>query len=228
MQKEITITKLTAAGATATLFGVLAGVGGMVHGVGEILQGNVAPEGLIINSWTEGPIATNMGGEPGMTIVPNLLATGVLTFLFSLAMLVYAALFVRRRHSGRVLIVLSLGMLLVGGGFGPPLIGVLAGVAGTQDRERQRGWHRRLPAGGQRLLARLWPFACGVAAVAGTFLVIGSLILVYVFDVDRADLFLNTFYVTVLALIFTVLLAPAYDGRADELGTPFLQYGAGN
>lgn len=60
---------------TATLFGALAGVGGLVHGIGEVLQGNVAPEGLIINSWTVGPIATNMGGEPGMTIVPNLQIT---------------------------------------------------------------------------------------------------------------------------------------------------------
>jgi len=228
MQKEMTVTKLTAAGTTATLFGVLAGAGGMVHGVGEILQGNVAPEGLIINSWTEGPIATNMGGEPGMTIVPNLLVTGVLTFLFSLAVLVWAALFVRRRHGGRILIVLSLGMLLVGGGFGPPLIGILAGVAGTQSGEPQRGWHRRLPAGGQRLLARLWPFVFGVAAVAGTFLVIGSLILVYLFGVDNADLFLNTFYVTVLSLAFTVLAAPAYDGRVAERGAPVLGYSDGD
>lgn len=210
---------------TASLFGALAGVGGMTHGVGEILQGNVAPEGIIINSWAEGPIASHMGGEPGMTIVPNLLATGILTLLFSLAALLTAVFFVRRRHSGRVLIVLSVGMLLVGGGFGPPLLGVLAGVAGTGIGAAPGGWQRRLPPPGRRLLARLWPLVFAIAAGAGTFLVIGSLILVYIFNVDNADLFLNAFYLTVLSLIFTVLAAPAYDSRRDERASGVLAYG---
>lgn len=81
-----------AAKLVAATFGVFAGLGGLVHGVGEILQGNVAPDGLIINSWTQGPIASNMGGEPGMTIVPNLLLTGILAVVISLAVIVWAAL----------------------------------------------------------------------------------------------------------------------------------------
>lgn len=60
-----------AANIIASIFGVLGGLGGITHGIGETLQGNVVPEGIIINSWTQGPIAANMGGEPGMTIVPN-------------------------------------------------------------------------------------------------------------------------------------------------------------
>jgi hypothetical protein len=56
----------------ASTFGVLAGVGGLTHGVGEVLQGNVAPDGIFIDSWTQGPIATNMGGDPAMTIVPRI------------------------------------------------------------------------------------------------------------------------------------------------------------
>ncbi len=54
----------------ASTFGVLAGLGGIRHGIGEILQGNVAPGGTVIESWTEGPIATNMGGEHGRRAVP--------------------------------------------------------------------------------------------------------------------------------------------------------------
>lgn len=71
-----TETTFSAARGTALIFGVLAGLGGLTHGIGEVLQGNVKPGGIIINSWTQGPIATNMGGEPGMTIVPSLLITG--------------------------------------------------------------------------------------------------------------------------------------------------------
>ncbi|HUS70065.1 MAG TPA: hypothetical protein VM075_04720 [Anaerolineae bacterium] len=55
--------EISASRIVASVFGVLAGLGGITHGIGEILQGNVAPSGIIIDSWTEGPIATNMGGE---------------------------------------------------------------------------------------------------------------------------------------------------------------------
>ena len=72
--------------------------------------------GIVIESWAQGPIATNMGGEQGMTIVPNLLITGILCILVSLAVVVWAAALVQRRKGGLVLCLLSLAMLLVGGG----------------------------------------------------------------------------------------------------------------
>lgn len=212
----------SAARAVASLFGVLAGVGGLTHGVGEVLQGNVRPEGLVIDSWTQGPIASNMGGEPGITLVPNLLVTGLLAILASLAIVVWASLFVQKKHGGRILIGLSIAMLLVGGGIGPPLIGILAGVAGGGIHAPLAGWRRRIPEGLRHFLAALWPLLFLSAAISGSFLVIGSLILVYVFDVDNAELFLNTFYVTVLCLLLTVLTAPLYDHREDEQGAAVL------
>ncbi|MDT8307874.1 MAG: hypothetical protein RRC07_18220 [Anaerolineae bacterium] len=201
---------LSAARTVASLFGVLAGIGGITHGVGEVLQGNVAPDGILIDSWTQGPIATNMGGEPGMTIIPNMLATGILNIIMSAAVIIWAAAFVERKHGGRILILLSLAMLLLGGGFGPPLIGILAGVAGTRLGAPRSD--RRWP----RILAKLWPVTFIVAASAGTFLVIGSLILVFIFGVDNDELFLNSFYLTVLSLLLTVLLAPAYDAADTD------------
>lgn len=213
---------LSAARLVASLFGILAGIGGLTHGVGEVLQGNVRPEGLGINSWTRGPIATNMGGEPGITIVPNLLLTGLLTILVSLLTVVWAARFVHRKNGGRVLMLLSTAMLLVGGGIGPPLLGLLAGLAGTKINAPLSGWRSRLPRNLRRILAASWPLLFLVAAASGFFLVVGSLILVFFFGLNNATLFLNTFYVTLLSLLVTVLLAPFYDSREDE--QPFLVY----
>jgi hypothetical protein len=88
MQDKNARAKFSAARVAASVFGVLAGLGGLTHGIGEVIQGNVAPGGIIIDSWTQGPIATNLDGEPAMTILPNLLVTGVLTILLSLAVLV--------------------------------------------------------------------------------------------------------------------------------------------
>lgn len=114
-----------------------------------------------------------MGGEPGMTIVPNLLVTGILNIVISLAVVVWAAC-THDKKGGRILILLSLLMLLVGGGLGPPVIGVLAGVAGTGIGTQSAWWQKRLSESGWRFLGALWPGIFGVAAINGIFLVIGS------------------------------------------------------
>jgi hypothetical protein len=210
--------EISASRIVASVFGVLAGLGGITHGIGEILQGNVAPSGIIIDSWTEGPIATNMGGEPGMTIVPNLFVTGLLTLIVSLAIVVWAAVLVQRKNGGWILLFLSIAMLLVGGGFGPPIIGFLAGVAGTGIRAPLTWWRTHLPANVRRILATLWPWVFGVCAINGVFLVVGSVILVYVFDLNNPDLFTNSFFFAVLSLPLTILTGVAYDLQAGERG----------
>lgn len=211
MEGKNALTNISAARVTALIFGVLSGLGGITHGVGEVLQGNVAPGGIIINSWTRGPIATNMGGEPGMTIVPNLLVTGVLTIIVSLAVIVWSVAFVQRKRGGLILILLSIAMLLVGGGFGPPIIGILAGVAGLGINAPYTWWRAHLAANIQRVLARLWPWVFGVCGLNGVFLVIGSLVLVYLFGVNNPDLFTNSFFFAVLSLPLTIFTGVAYD-----------------
>ena len=205
-------TTYVAARRTGTLFGVLAGLGGITHGIGEVLQGNVKPNGLIIDSWTQGPIATNMGGEPGMTVVPNLRLTGILTILVSLAVIV-TAIRLRDRRGGRALLLLSTLMMLVGGGFGPPVLGILAGVAGTGiDKPPAWGETRRATAGARRL-GPLWPWIYVLTAANGIFLVVGSVVLVYGFGVNNADLFTNSFYLSVVSLAATIILGRLYDLR---------------
>ena len=180
---------ISAARLVASIIGVLAGLGGMTHSIGEILQGNVAPDGLVINSWTPGPIATNLGGEPGMTLIPNLLVTGVLTILVSMAVIIWAASFVQRKRGGWILILLSVTMLLMQGGFAPSIIGVLAGAAGTRIRATANGWRPYLSSNARRLPARLWTWIFAVCVANGIFLVIGSVFLAHSFGLNNLGLF---------------------------------------
>ncbi|HEX9118128.1 MAG TPA: hypothetical protein VGA61_18835, partial [Anaerolineae bacterium] len=58
---------------TVSTFGGLVALAGLEHGIGEALQGNVAPARIFISSWAgPGPFDA-LGGEPALTIVPNLL-----------------------------------------------------------------------------------------------------------------------------------------------------------
>jgi len=115
--------------AAASIIGIFAGLGGASHGPGEILQGNIAPSGIVIEAWPE---LTVLRGEPAMTIIPNFLVTGVLTIIFGLIVAVWSAKFVQRKNGGLVLVLLSIIMLLVGGGLFPPVFGVVAGIIGTR------------------------------------------------------------------------------------------------
>ena len=216
MDSKNVLTNIIAAKATASVFGLLAGLGGITHGIGEILQGNVAPDGLWIYSWTQGPIATNMGGEPGITIVPNLLITGILTIIVSLILMIWSIAFVQRKYGGEIQILLSITMLLVGGGIGPPVIGILAGVAGRGIKKPLTWWHKHLPKNFRRSLSKLWPWIYVIAVVNGVFLVIGSVILVYFFDMNNPDLFTNSFFFAVVSLLLLIFTGRAYDIRRDE------------
>ena len=201
---------LSAARGTTLIFGMLAGLGGLIHGIGEVLQGNVRPDGVLIDSWTQGPIATNMGGEPAMTIVPNLLATGILTILLAVAVMAGAAL-ARNRSAGWMLLLLSVSMLLVGGGFGPPIMGILASLAMIGSGAPSDWWHRHASTRGGQLVGTLWPWVFGLTVLNGVFLVIGSLILVYVFDLNNPELFVGSFFVSVLSLLLTLFVGRAHD-----------------
>jgi len=110
-----------------------------------------------------------MGGKPAMTIVPNLLVTGILTIVVSQAFIVWSVAFVQKKNGGLIQIPLSTAMLLVGGGFSPPIIGVLAGLAGLGINTPYNWWRTHLPAGFRRFLARLWPWIFGVCSTSVVF-----------------------------------------------------------
>jgi hypothetical protein len=114
--------------AAAVIVGVFAGLSGASHGFGEMLQGNVAPSEIMIKAW---PGLTALGGEPAMTIVSNLIVTGVLTIIFGLLVAAWAGTYLKRKMGGLLLILLSIVMLLVGGGIIPPLFGISAGIIGA-------------------------------------------------------------------------------------------------
>jgi hypothetical protein len=146
-------------------FGVVIAMAGIEHGVGEMLEGQVAPPDLIFKSWPDTAAFEMLNGEPAMTIVPNLLLTGVLTVVVSVVF-VWAVGYSDRSRGPAGLLVLSPLLLFVGGGLAPPVIGVVLAIAAT-----------RIGAGGRapgRLARRIAPWwraalALGLAGYLGLF-----------------------------------------------------------
>ena len=67
MNKATTILSITLA--------ILAGIMGIEHGIGEVLEGYRPTEGVFILSWPDSAFFEIMSGEPAMTIIPNYLLT---------------------------------------------------------------------------------------------------------------------------------------------------------
>lgn len=59
---------------------------------------------------------------------------------------------------------------------------------------------------------------CIVCLIATLLLVIGSVILVYFFDVNNADLFSNLFFFVIASLLLTVIAGFGYDIQHSRRG----------
>lgn len=135
-----------------------------------------------------------------MSVIPNLLVSGLVTVAVSVVFAVWCVGFVHRPLGGPVLIVLSVTLLLVGGGIVPPILGIVLGVAAT----RIGAASRRQPGRPLVALGRSWRWLT-VAGIAG-FLALfpGLVLLALVVDVDPsaiAPLALASVVLMLLALV---------------------------
>ena len=145
---------------TTTFLGFYAGFLAIQHGIFAMLQGNTAPDGLMFNAIGPPcqPEAVWHACFPAMTLIPNLLVTGIAAVFAGLVIVVWGVAFAGRRRGGRVLGGLSILLLLVGGGFVPVFISLVAAAASSRLVR---------PASRPRLtaLAKVWPWPLVIMAI---------------------------------------------------------------
>jgi hypothetical protein len=201
----------------AAAMGTLMGLAGIEHGIGEILQGNTAPSSIMFPSWPGSPFFRIVGGEPAMSIIPNLLVTGILAILSSLIFIGWATLFVQKKNGGLVLILLSVIMLLVGGGFAPPILGIIIGAVATRINAPLTWWCTYLPDGYQRFLVKSWPGSLMICLIAWLLLFPGVNILGYFFGVNDPGVTILLILFALAVLLTTITSGFVYDSCQNEL-----------
>jgi hypothetical protein len=205
---------------TAATFGVLIGVAGIEHGFFEVLQGNTRPDSLLFEAIGPSQRFWEYGTEHALTIVPNIFVSGILSMLFGVLMTVWAAVFVQRRFGAPVLFVLGIALFLLGGGFAPVFLTILAGATATAIHRSLGVWRAILFAPLGRLLSKLWPgalVAMVVSFVVSVEIAIFGYPLLWLFGADTTLAILNILsYVMVGLMLLSVLTALAFDveGRA--------------
>jgi hypothetical protein len=187
--------------ATTKLFltlGILAGIMGIEHGIGEVLAGNRPTDGAFILSWPDTAFFQIMSREPAMTIIPNYLATGLLAILFSCIFLVVLVTSSLKGKGIALLFSLLILMLLAGGGFGPPILGVIAVLIALKRESPLKRWSK-LSSNLHRILSELWPWSFGLCLLGWLMLFPGAALIVFFTGVDSA-----------LVMIIPILIAFAF------------------
>jgi len=145
--------------AVASTFGVLVGLAGIEHGFFEMLQGNVTPSDVMIDAIGPAQRFWEYGTETALTIIPNFFVTGILAIIIGLLVTIWAGAFIDRKYGARVLLLLSIILWLVGGGFAPIFMSILASVTATRINKPLKWWRAHLSVNLRGFLAKLWPWS---------------------------------------------------------------------
>jgi hypothetical protein len=206
---------INATRAVASALGVLVGLAGVEHGFFELLQGNVTLSGMMIDAIGPSQRFWEYGTERALTIIPNFFATGILAIVFGLLVTIWAGVFIDRKYGAEVLMLLSIILWLVGGGFGPIFMSILASVTATRINKPLKWWRAHLPVKVRGFLAKLWPWS--IIAFVLLFLIsveiaIFGYPLVWFFGAKSTYNIQNTFgYIMVGFMPVSILTGFAYD-----------------
>ena len=154
--------------------------------------------------------------EPAMTVVPSFLVTGILATLLGIVTMIWAAAFVHRKHGAWVLILLSVALLLFGGGLFPPVIGVVGGVIATRIHAPLKERPGRRPSPISRFfataLAAMWPWSL----VAFFVWLFGQFVIGYLYNEFLLE---SGFLIPLLILGLMVLaIASGFAYDAQQVG----------
>ncbi len=192
---------------TVGWLGLFAAAAGVEHGIGEIWQGWRRPEGLMFESWSGVTAFDALGGEPAMSVIPNYVLAGSVSIILAIGLGVWCMTQADRHHFAVVMAGLSVALLLAGGGFGPPLIGlVLASVAPRIGAVPHRWTGPRSLA-----LGRAWRWALAAAAAGFLTLFPGLVLLSPLLPAEAGAIVLTVTAYSFAATAVALVTARAYD-----------------
>jgi hypothetical protein len=193
-------------------FGILCGLTGVIAGCFEISQGDVETGGFVIST---------IGPEYGLaddftyfafTIVPNMLVTGILAIVLSIAAAAWAIGFVHKKNGTPVLLGLFVGQTLVGGGWILDLA-IITIILATRIGKPLTWWRSHFPIG-----LRIW-FARLLLPALSSYVVISfGLLALTILSVGNPSLM--TFMDPTAAVMFIPMVLMIFGALAHDVGRP--------
>lgn len=161
--------------AVVAAFGILCGLTGMIAGFFEIRQGNIIPSGFEISTIGQNYSMSEDFTYFAITIIPNLLITGILAVIVSSIVIIWSVGFVHKKNGVLILLGLSITQMLVGGGWVIDLA-LMTCVLATRIDKPLNWWRSYLPNKLQLWFAKLLPLSIVVYAIISLTMLVLTII----------------------------------------------------
>jgi hypothetical protein len=191
---------------TVSTFSALFGLSGLEHGFFELLQGRIAPGGLLISAIGPAQRFWPKGTETAFTLIPNMAITGAVAMVFSAAVILWSLFGMRRKHAWLLLLLLSICQFLTGGGFAQIFLSVTISVIACRVNQPLSWWKKHIPESVRKVVGAPW-IALYVLFIA---LFVGGIevaVFGFPYGTARSELTYQTMMVLSYAMIATFSLA---------------------
>lgn len=203
----------------ASTMGILVGLAGIDHGIFEILQGNVPPSDIMFAAIGPAQRFWEYGEETALTIIPNLFITGILAVIFGILVTLWASLYIDKKFGAGFLMLLSIILFLVGGGFAPIIMATIASLTATRIDKPLKFWRVVLPRFLRRFLGEIWLWVLIIFVVIFVFSVVVAIFgwpLILFFDAETTMSYLNILANIMLGfMLFAPITGFAHDIQAQ-------------
>jgi hypothetical protein len=149
---------ISATRVVASTLAAIVSIAGVMHGCFEIPQGHFAPSSLVINAVGPEQRLWEYATLHAFTLIPNYLVTGILAIIFGVLATIWAIAFIDKKAGPLVMFLLSTLLFVVGGGFGPLLVGSFAALIATRIDQPLTWWRAHLSPQARHILVKLWPW----------------------------------------------------------------------
>ncbi len=199
----------------AATLGILVGLAGIDHGIFEILQGNIRPKNIMIAAIGPEQRFWVYGKETTLTIIPSFLVSGILAVIFGIVVIIWAIGFIGHKHGAGVFMLLSITLFLVGGGFAPVFMALIASLTATRIHKPLKFWRAVLPDGVREFLRKIWLRILVTFVIIFVFSVMVAIFgwpMTVFFDDETAFRHLNTLSFIMLGMMLLAVLSSfVYD-----------------
>ena len=200
-------------------FGILCGLTGIIAGIFEVLQGNVATNGFEVSYIGPSYSMADDFTYFAITIIPNFLVTGILAIIVSSLVIVWSVFFVHRQYGTTILLVLSITQMLVGGGWVIDLA-LITCVLSTRIDKPLNWWRSHFPESVCKTLVKTFSLSFLMYAIIASGMLILSIIGVN-------DLALLGNMSTLATLMFIPILLMILGGLAQQIQkSPLILHGS--
>jgi hypothetical protein len=141
---------------TVAAFSTLFGVSGLEHGLFELLQGNVRPDGLLISAIGPAQRFWPHGTETAFTIIPNMAVTGCIAMIISSAVILWSLFGLGKKYAWLPLLILSIMQFLTGGGFAQIFLSVTISIAACRLNMPLSWWKKHISKRIREVIGAPW------------------------------------------------------------------------